>query len=194
MSSPQLDPQGHTYGDYLTWSDDLRVELIDGIAYVKEPPAPSITHQELVGKLYHQLCTVLEGKPSRVYIAPVDVRLPKSGEPDEQVDTVVQPDVLIVCDRHKLDQRGLRGAPDWLAEVLSPSTARYDQSIKLSAYERAGVPEIWFIHPIKRTETLYRIEHGRYGPPTILDLKGQTALAAVPDVSIDWDRLLSSLE
>jgi Uma2 family endonuclease len=167
--------------------------LIDGIAYIREPPAPSRLHQEWVGGLYRQVGMALEGKSCRVYIAPFDVRLPKSDETDDQIDTVVQPDVLIVCDRHKLDQRGMRGAPDWLTEVLSPSTASHDQVIKLPAYERAGVPEVWLIHPIDRTLTIYRLEDGRYGRPTILALKGQTSLTAVPGVSIDWDRLLSQL-
>jgi Uma2 family endonuclease len=189
MALTQRDTQHHTYGDYLTWSDDHREELIDGIAYIREPPAPSPLHQELVGELYYQVRTALEGKPGRVYIAPFDVRLPKSDETDDQIDTVVQPDVLIVCNRHRLDQRGMRGAPDWLAEVLSPSTASHDQIIKIPAYERAGVPEVWLIHPTDRTLTIYRIEDGRYGRPAILELKGQTPLTAVPGVSIDWDRL-----
>jgi len=174
-------------------SNDHREELIDGIAYVREPPAPSRLHQELVGKLYYQVCAALEGKSCRVYIAPFDVRLPKSDETDDQIDTVVQPDVLIVCDCHKLDHRGMRGAPDWVAEVLSPSTASHDQIIKLPVYERAGVPEVWLIQPTDRTLTIYRLEDGRYGRPTILELKGHTSLTAVPGVSIDWDRLLSHL-
>jgi Uma2 family endonuclease len=193
MALTQRDSQHHTYGDYLKWSDDRREELIDGIAYIREPPAPAPAHQELVGELYHQIRGALEGKLCRVYIAPFDVRLPKSNETDEKIDTVVQPDVFIVCDRHKLDQRGMRGAPDWLAEVLSPSTASHDQIIKLPVYERAGVPEVWLIHPTDRTLTIYRLEDGRYGRPTILELKGQTPLIAVPGVCIDWDRLPSQL-
>jgi Uma2 family endonuclease len=193
MALTQRDTQHHTYGEYLTWSDDNREELIDGVAYVREPPAPSRPHQELVGELYYEVRGALEGKRCRVYVAPFDVRLPKSDEPDEKIDTVVQPDVLIVCDRHKLDQRGMRGAPDWLAEVLSPSTASHDQIIKVPVYERAGVREVWLIHPTDRILTIYRLEGGRYGRPTILELKGQTPLTAVPGVSIDWDRLLSQL-
>ena len=193
MALTQRDTQRHTYGDYLTWSDDRREELIDGIAYIKEPPAPSRPHQELAGQLYYQVQMALEGKTCRVYIAPFDVRLPKSDETDDQVDTVVQPDVLIVCDLNKLDHRGMRGAPDWLAEVLSPSTASHDQIIKLPVYERAGVSEVWLIHPIDRTLTIYRLKGGRYGRPTIEELKGQTSLAAVPGVTIDWDRMLAQL-
>jgi Uma2 family endonuclease len=185
---PQRDTLRHTYADYLTWPAGGREELIDGVAYVKEPPAPSRCHQELVGALYLQVSLALEGKACRVYVAPFDVRLPKSGEADEQIETVVQPDVLVVCDLRKLDQRGMRGAPDWLAEVLSPSTAGHDQILKLPVYERAGVREVWLVHPADRTVTVYRLEDGRYERPVVLEMKGRTALSALPGVSIDWDR------
>ena len=87
----------------------------------------------------------------------------------------------------------MRGAPDWVAEVLSPSTARYDQSVKLSAYERAGVREVWLVHPADRTLTIYRLERGCYGRATVLELKGQTALTAIRDVIVDWDEALAEL-
>jgi Uma2 family endonuclease len=188
MTLHQRDTLHHTYADYLTWPDGESGEIINGIAYVREPPAPSRSHQELAGELYHQIRLALEGKSYRAYIAPFDVRLPKAGEADEDVDTVVQPDVLIVSDAMKLDERGMRGAPDWLAEVLSPTTACHDQMVKLPIYERAGVPEVWFVHPIDRTVAIYRLENRRYGRPIVLELKGRTAIGAVPGVSIDWDR------
>jgi Uma2 family endonuclease len=187
------DTDYHTYADYLIWSRSYGDELIDGTAYVREPPSPSYFHQGIVLELGSQISAALENKPGRVCIAPLDVRLPKSTEEDDQVDTVVQPDVFIVSDLKKLDARGVRGAPDWLAEVLSPSTRRYDQTLKLSAYERAGVREVWLIHPVDCTVTIYRLEMGRYGRPTILELKGQTQLTAVPGVIIDWDRLLARM-
>src|SRR5690348_6745710 len=120
-----------TYGDYLKWPADRWGELINGVAYVREPPAPARVHQEWVGELYLQVRIALEGRTCRAYVSPFDVRLPKSNERDELVDTVVQPDVFIVDDLRKLDQRGMRGPPDWLAEVLSPGTAGHDQGIKL---------------------------------------------------------------
>lgn len=193
MALPQRDTLRHTYAEYLTWPDGERDELINGTAYVREPPAPSRFHQELVGELYLQARLALDGKSCRAYIAPFDVRLPQSGEADELIDTVVQPDVLIVCDLSKLDKRGMHGAPDWIAEVLSPASASHDQIVKLPAYERAGVPEVWFVHPIDRILSIYRLEGGRYGRPTILELKGRTAISAIPGVSIDWDRLPPTL-
>jgi Uma2 family endonuclease len=193
MALLQRDTLHHTYADYLTWSRDYGDELINGVAYIREPPAPSRFHQEIVGELYRQAANALEGKSSRAYVAPFDVRLPQSGEADDEVDTVVQPDVLIVSDRHKLDERGMRGAPDWVAEVLSPSTTSHDQIIKLAAYERAGVPEVWLIHPTDQTLTIYRLEAGRYGRAAVLELKGQTPITSVSEVTIDWDRLRANL-
>jgi Uma2 family endonuclease len=148
---------------------------------------------DIVAELSYQLASALEGKPSRVYVVPFDIRLPKSSEEDDQVDTVVQPDVFIVSEIQKLDARGMRGAPDWLAEVLSPSTARHDQVVKIPAYERAGVGEVWLVDPMDRTLSVYRLEAGRYGQPTVLELRGQTQLTALPGVIVDWDRVLARL-
>lgn len=186
----QRDTQYHTYADYLIWSATSGNEVIDGIAYVREPPSPSRLHQEFVLALGRQVATSLAGKPIRAYIAPLDVRLPKGSRADDQVDTVVQPDVFIVRDPQKLDDRGVSGAPDWIAEVLSPSTAGYDRTTKLRAYERAGVPEVWLIDPADRTVTIYRAVAGRYAQPVVRELEGRTAIAAVPGVTIDWDCLL----
>jgi Uma2 family endonuclease len=185
----QRDTQHHTYADYLTWSATYGDEVIDGIAYVREPPAPSRLHQEVVGELHRQIANSLQGKRLRVYAAPFDIRLPKNGGADDQIDTVIQPDLIIVCDLHKLDDRGMRGAPDWIAEVLSLSTATYDRAIKLRAFERAGVPEVWLIDPTDRTVAIYRIADGQYGPSVLLELRGRTAITAVPGVIIDWEYL-----
>jgi len=193
MLAPKRDNQHHTYADYLAWSDDRRIELVSGVAYVSEPPAPSRPHQGFVGELHRQAANALEGTSSRAYVAPFDVRLPKPGDADEEIDTVLQPDVLIVCDRRKLDERGMRGAPDWVAEVLSPSTASHDRLVKLPAYERAGVPEVWLIDSAARTVSIYRLAGDRYGPPSVQELRGTTPIAAVPGVSIDWDRLSANV-
>jgi Uma2 family endonuclease len=193
MAVTQRDTLRHTYADYLEWSREYGDEIVDGVAYVREPPSPAPIHQQLLFELSYQLRCVLEGTSCHVYIAPLDIRLPKSDESDEKIETVVQPDVFIVRDRGKIDERGVRGAPDWLAEVLSPSTASYDQSVKIPLYERAGVPEVWLIHPTDRTLAIYRLEDGRYGRPIYQELKGQTLLSAVPGVSIDWDRMMTRL-
>ena len=192
MLLPKRDTEHHTYADYLTWSDDQRYELIDGIAYVREP-TPTWGHQKVVGELFYQVRRALEGTSHEACIAPFDVRLPKSSQEDDQIDTVVQPDVFIVCDLEKIDARGVCGAPDWIAEVLSPGTARHDQKVKVPVYERAGVREVWLIDPLDCTLTLYRLDAGRYGRPTVLALEGQTPLSAVPGVTIDWEQVLAAI-
>ncbi len=184
--------QRYTYADYLTWSDDARYELIDGEAFLMAP-APLIEHQEVAGDVYYQLRSQLDGKPCRPYIAPVDVRLPRADEADAAIDTVVQPDVLVVCDPSKIDRRGVRGAPDWLLEVLSPSTAAHDQIAKRRTYERAGVREYWLVHPGDRTLTVYVLENGQYGRPEIYELKDETPIGVLPGVSIAWDALVARL-
>ncbi len=194
MGLAQRDDQLHTYAEYLTWPDDVRYELIDGVAYLMAPPAPTLDHQDFAGEIYFQLRQALEGKPCQVYIAPVDVRLPKANEADELIDTVVQPDVLVVCDPGKLDRRrGVRGAPDFAVEVLSPSTASHDQVRKRRVYERAGVREYWLVHPTDRIITIYRLENGEFGKPDVGELSGETPVGVLPGIAICWDGLVSRL-
>ena len=186
MGLPRRDALRHTYGDYRSWPEEVRYELVDGATYLMSP-APSRQHQKLLGELFYQVRGALEGKPCEAYAAPFDVRLPKDNEADDLVDTVVQPDLLVMCDEKKLDERGMRGAPDWVLEVLSPSTAVHDQTIKLAAYERARVPEVWLVHPVDRVLTIYCLENVRFVRPTIHELRGRTAVTAVPGLAIDWD-------
>src|SRR3954453_11579746 len=103
MSVSKRDDLPHTYGDYLVWSRTHGDELIDGAAYVREPPSPSYSHQAITLELAYQLQNQLDGTPWRVIIAPMDVRLPKSNESDDQVNTVVQPDVIVTRDKSKID-------------------------------------------------------------------------------------------
>ena len=152
------DDRYHTYADYLAWPEDVRYELIDGTAYLMAP-APTLAHQDVVGEIYFQLRQALQGKSCRAFIAPVDVRLPKADEADDQVDTVLQPDVLVVCDPSRLDRRGVRGAPDLVVEVLSSSTASHDHLWKRRVYERSGVREYWLVHPIDRMITAVLISN-----------------------------------
>jgi Uma2 family endonuclease len=192
MGRALRDGNYHTFGDYLAWPDDVRCELIDGAAYLMSP-APGLEHQDVAGEIYRQLANQLRDRTCRVFIAPVDVRLPKGQEADESIDTVVQPDLLVVCDASKLDRRGVRGAPDFVIEVLSPSTASHDQVIKRRVYERAGVEEYWLVHPTDRIVSIYRLVNGEYHKPDIRELSGRTAVDIVPGVSVDWDELADRL-
>ena len=192
MGYAQRKEQRFTYADYQRWPEEARYELIDGEAFLMAP-APLIEHQIIAGEIFRQLANALDGQACTPFVAPVDVRLPRADEADEAIDTVVQPDVLVVCDPSKIDRRGVRGAPDWLLEVLSPSTAAHDQIAKRRTYERAGVREYWLVHPGDRTLTVYVLDNGQYGRPDIYELKDETPIGVLPGVSIAWDALVARL-
>jgi Uma2 family endonuclease len=185
MQPRQHPARRFTYGDYRHWPDEERWELIDGEAYGMSP-APSRSHQEWVVELARQVSNFLVGKPCRPYVAPFDVRLPENNEADDDIKTVVQPDISVVCDRAKLDDAGCRGAPDWIIEVLSPGTSRKDQIRKKALYERHGVREYWLVHPVDHILTRYFLENGRYGAPLIEETAGTTEVRVLPGLAIDW--------
>jgi Uma2 family endonuclease len=183
----------YTYQDYCRWPEDERWELIHGQAYLMSP-APSLSHQTISGDLVRQIANYLLDKPCRVFHAPFDVRLPQGGETDEQITTVVQPDIVMVCDERKLDKRGCRGAPDWIIEILSPATAARDQIQKLALYEQQGVKEYWIVHPGDRIVTVYRQEaSGSYGRGRIAELQGELPVGVLPGLRIDWEMVVRKL-
>jgi len=194
MPLPLRDPEQHTYGDYCTWPDDQRFELIDGTAFAMTP-APTRQHQRLVVELLRTVADALEGSGCEVNVAPFDVRLPEGDEADAAIRTVVQPDISVVCDPTKLDAKGCRGAPDWIIEVLSPKTAGHDQVRKLALYERHGVREYWLVHPVDRVVTIYRLADGgsSYDRPDVQELQGHSDCMACPDVRIDWHQVVKGL-
>ena len=195
MSLPKRrDDHRHTYADYRAWPTDERWELIDGTAYAMGP-APLRLHQKVLLQLARQAADALEGKTCEAYIAPFDVRLPKGDEQDEALDTVVQPDLSVVCDPAKLDDKGCRGAPDWIVEVLSPATASHDHLTKRAVYERCGVREFWLVHPTDRIATIYRqVEPRRFGPAEIIELSGQTAVSILPEIVVEWERVVGAVD
>ncbi len=180
-----------TYGDYSKWPDEERWELIDGIPY-NMSPAPSRIHQKILGELHKQIAVYLTGKPCEVYMAPFDVRLPKGDERDDRIDTVVQPDLVVVCDRRKLDDRGCKGAPDLVVEILSPWTAGKDMKTKLSLYERVGVKEYWLVDPAHKTVQVYLLgPEGRYGRADVYADGEQAKVGLFPDLSVDLNSVFS---
>lgn len=162
----KLDPT-YTYGDYLTWDDDERWELIDGVPY-NMTPAPRRGHQKIAGVIFRKIGNFLENKPCEVYIAPFDVRLPHADEANNDITTVVQPDIVVVCDTDKLDDAGCKGAPDLVVEILSPSTARKDMKEKFNLYENRGVREYWIVNPEAKTIMVFTLDQtGSYGRPSV---------------------------
>ena len=163
MPSPEKN-QRYTYDDYCTWDDDKRWELYEGVAYLMfgdescvRSPAPAWPHQRAGGKLHHRLAGFLEGKPLEVFYAPFDVRLnPETGD-----DTVFQPD-LVICDPAILSKTGCKGAPDFVVEILSPSTRSRDRVQKFNAYLQAGVREYWIVDTDNQTIMVNLLENGKY--------------------------------
>lgn len=162
MMALPAEKERHTFADVLMWPDDERAELINGEIFLMAP-APSRAHQGISMELSRQFANYLEGKKCKAYHAPFDVRLfEQEGDNPEDVDTVVEPDITIVCDLSKLDDRGCKGAPDMVVEILSPSTQRHDRLVKLGLYQRAGVREYWIVDLAEKSVQVFVLEDGRY--------------------------------
>jgi Uma2 family endonuclease len=165
---------------------------LDGVAYAMAPP--TLDHQRVVGELYAQLRDQLRGHRCEPFMAPVGVRLPAHQEADEHIRTVFEPDLIVVCDPAKLDPTGVRGAPDVVIEVLSPSTATFDLLEKRVCYDRAGVRELWLIDVVNGLVTRYEQEVGtaRFGPAEMLRASGRITVAALEGLVLDLE-FISSL-
>jgi Uma2 family endonuclease len=150
-----------TLADWRSWPADERWELIDGLAYGMSP-SPRVPHQDAALDLAARLFLFLEGKSCRPFVAPLDVFLDEGSAGESS--TVLQPDVLVVCDPSKISDDGIHGAPDFVAEVLSESTAYKDLSAKKAVYERAGVKEYWIINPGTGSVFIYVSDGGSFAP------------------------------
>ncbi len=185
------EKERYTFADVLTWPDDERAELIDG-EVVLMAPAPSREHQEISGEVFRQLANYLEGKKCKVYHAPFDVRLfEKDGDTPEDVDTVVEPDITIVCDHSKLDDRGCKGAPDMVVEILSPSTQRHDRLVKLGLYQRAGVREYWIVDPDSSTVQVFLQRDGSLQLHEVYDRQGVAKVNVLDGCFIELSKVFS---
>jgi Uma2 family endonuclease len=171
----------YTYADYLGWETDERYELIDGLPYAMSP-APGWFHESVSVEIVHKLRSFLEGKTCKVFSAPFDVRLNADGADD----TVVQPDVTVVCDRSKLSDKGkgCNGAPDLAVEILSPSSAKMDRIVKYKQYEKYGVREYWLVDPTHKTVEVYTLVSGKYEKAAYAD--GDTVpVGVLPGCEVD---------
>jgi Uma2 family endonuclease len=185
----QLDPTGtYTYADYLKWQFDESVELIRGKLY-RIAPAPKRKHQDASVNLEFALLQYFDDKSYKVYDAPFDVRLPvQNRKKPDQIYTVVQPDICVICDLNKLDDAGCLGAPDWIIEITSPRTAKQDFNEKYYLYEEAGVREYWIIQPNENTVNVYVLEDGKYALVDVYE-SGEVPCQIFPDLVVSHERI-----
>jgi Uma2 family endonuclease len=187
--SSQLDPNGtYSYADYLKWQFDEQIELIKGKLY-RMSPAPKRMHQRASGNLSFAIRQYMQDRGCQVYDAPFDVRLPvQNKRKPEQISTVVQPDISVICDLTKLDDDGCLGAPDWIIEITSPRTAKKDFDEKFHLYERSGVREYWIVQPKEKSVSVYTLENEQYVLVDIYE-SGDIACQLFPDLVIDHGRI-----
>lgn len=177
-----------TYAQYKTWSDDERWELIEGEAY-NMSPAPGTTHQTVSGEIFRIIANYLENKPCRVFAAPFDIFLPEKDEPEDKISTIVQPDIVVLCDDEKLSEKGITGPPDIVIEILSSSSITRDQITKRNLYEKKGVKEYWIIDPAGKIVWKYFLINGEYGKPEVFDYKGTPSFHALPELSLNLKKV-----
>ena len=168
----------YTFADVLSWDESEHIEIINGEAFAMA--APSRMHQKISMELSRQLANYLEGKKCEVYPAPFSVRLfEQDGDAPEDVDTLVEPDISVICDRNKLYQYGCKGAPDMVIEVLSPSSHRHDQLVKLNLYQQAGVREYWIVDPENRIVRVMLLSDAGFLQPHEIYQQGDIARVTV---------------
>jgi len=180
--------KGFTYADYKNW--DLkpgeRYELIHGEAYAMA--APNSPHQEILIELSTQFHTYLRKKPCKAYPAPYDVRL--YYEEDESDDTVVQPDLVVICDEKKRGYEGCRGAPDLVVEILSPSNTLKEMKRKFKLYQEAGVREYWVVDPEGKDITVHLFNEGAV-ISRIFGSTGTAPVSILPGFEISLDEVFA---
>jgi Uma2 family endonuclease len=182
----------YTYADYYKWQFDERVELIKGKIF-KMSPAPSATHQRLSSRLHTAIGSYLWGKKCELFSAPFDVRLPRKTSKDEDIITVLQPDLCVICDPSKIEERGCLGAPDLVVEVLSPGNSRKELKNKFDVYEEAGVKEYWIVDPIRQTLQINKLENGQYKPMRALTAGDIVTTEILPDFSLNVEELFENI-
>jgi Uma2 family endonuclease len=172
--------QTYTYEDYLEWDTEDRYELIDGIPYMMAP-APTPLHQRISMALARLVGNYLHGKTCEVFAAPFDVRL----NADDADDTVVQPDILVICDKTKIDDRGCKGAPDLVIEIVSKSSGSYDRGLKLQKYIEAGVRECWIVDPDDRIVQVYTLQPDHSANMQVYNASDIVPVGILQDLRID---------
>lgn len=188
MLSPDSSKR-YTYADYLSLESEDKWELIEGVPYCMTP-APSTRHQQLVRELLIEFGSFLRNKKCQVFIAPFDVCLPdQKTEKQDEVTTVVQPDLVVICDPNKINQKGCFGTPDLIVEVISPSTASQDYIRKMELYEKHGVKEYWIVQPTDEIVMVFKLMSGSFGKPDIYDKQSKIKVSMIDNLEVNLENV-----
>jgi len=182
----------YTYADYLKWTIEERFELIKGKVF-RMSPAPNRVHQAISGNIFLELGTFLRHKPCRVFSAPFDVRLPRKSKADKDIITVVQPDICVICDESKLDDKGAIGAPDIVVEILSPGNNTKELKKKYEVYEEFGVKEYWVVSPQDSTFLGYTLTNGIFQPSRLMTSGDIVYSTVLPGFALYLDDIFEGL-
>ena len=194
VKEPDIEYGYYSYADYMTWQMEEVVELIKGKIFKKAAAAPKRIHQRVSAKLLTRLHQFLEGKTCQVYDAPFDVRFPKESKEDHKIHDVVQPDISVICDPEKLDDRGCIGAPDLIVEILSPGNSKTELKHKFELYESNGVKEYWVIHPENQDLLIYTLVEGKYNPSRLLTTGDFAESSAVAGFKLNLEEFFLDIE
>ncbi len=193
LNEPEALYGTYSYADYLSWDLDEMVELIKGKIF-RQAAAPRRIHQEVSSIVSNKIFNFLENKKCKVFTAPFDVRLPARSKKNEDIDTVVQPDICVICDMDKLDEMGCVGAPDLIVEILSPSNNQKELINKYEVYEESGVKEYWIIHPSEKTLFIYTLVDGKYVPSKLYTIGHKVASSVLNDFVLDLEQVFEGIE
>lgn len=183
--------KSYTYADYLLWKFDERVELIKGRIF-KMSPASGTNHQKVSGYLYIELGIFLRKNSCQLFSAPFDVRLSRKSKENEKISTVLQPDLCIICDPNKIDQKGCLGAPDIVVEILSPGNNKKELENKFYVYEEALIKEYWIIHPNENTFFRYILNNeNKFIADRLLTSGSFITTAVLPNFKLDLEEMFN---
>jgi Uma2 family endonuclease len=174
----------YTYADYLKFQFEEMVELIRGKIY-RMSPAPRLVHQDISSNLEFAIKAFLKNKKCKMYHAPCDVVLPIESKKRNKATTIVQPDIVVICNPYIIEDKAIFGVPNWIIEILSPGTAPKDRGVKYDVYEEAGVSEYWIVSPEYETVEVFLLENGKYSKKYVLDKNGKVSPFTLPELEID---------
>ncbi|MFW0716867.1 Uma2 family endonuclease [Pedobacter sp. N23S346] len=184
----------YSYADYLNWLFQDRVELIKGKIF-KMSPAPSRVHQEISRNIFLKIGVFLQDQLCKVYSAPFDVRFPRESNADQDVYTVLQPDICVICDKSKLDDHGCIGAPDLVVEILSPGNTKVELLHKYQVYQEFGVKEYWVVSQSDQSILIYTLnEHGKFQPSKIFTLSEKITSTVLLGFELALDDVFGNLD